>query len=205
MNGDLMTELSFREFRKKLLIEVARADERHPGDYIDPERLAMEAQLDFKPGWVRKAAQSFDSEGFVKAGFHLGGGHDGGCDMAISAYGLEQVEEWLEEDAVDPIVVTIDRHSEEFRTLVGKLDELIECVRSSNEFAAKEPNDQQQVIAELEAGKRLVKASRVRLAALRTTLGTPLKYLSTKFGDATISTIAKATLKAVASFFGINL
>ncbi len=101
--------------------------------------------------------------------------------------------------------VRIDHNSAEFRDAVSKLAQVIEALRSNNEYAASDPEEHEQRIAELEGGSRLLRAVRIRLAAAVTVLIVPLRWLAIKFADNLINTIITAAIAALCLLLGIHL
>jgi len=76
-------------------------------------------------------------------------------------------------------------------------------VRDNNEYAASDPEDREQRLAELEAGGRLLEALRVNPKALWAILASALGYLALKFAGATIGGLANAALAALRSLLGL--
>jgi hypothetical protein len=62
---------------------------------------------------------------------------------------------------------------------LDKIDELVAAVEATNDFPG-DPEFKEQVIAELSAGRRLLEAARVRVTAIRETLGAPIKWYPRK-------------------------
>jgi hypothetical protein len=96
--------------------------------------------------------------------------------------------------------VELDHGAPEYQRATSALGAVTEAVRQSNDYASSEPEDREQRLAELEAGNRLLKAGRVRLAALVAVLLPALMYLANKFVDAAIG---EAAAEAVAALKGL--
>ncbi|WP_439356756.1 hypothetical protein [Bradyrhizobium sp. DASA03007] len=61
-------------------------------------------------------------------------------------------------------VVSLSHNSPEQQQALEKLDELVAAVKETNDFPG-EPEEREQIVAELSAGRRLLEAARVRVAA----------------------------------------
>ena len=145
----------------------------------------------------------------------MGGGPDGGMQLTVTGPGWEAAEqlEGAAEAAVDPQdevpasdrVVRLDHNSAEYVETVGKLEGAITTIQGSNAYAAEDPDDHGQRLAELESGKRLLLAARVRVESIRVVLVPALRWLAEKFADNAAGMIITAALTAILAFFGIPL
>ena len=99
----------------------------------------------------------------------------------------------------------IDHNSADFRDALSKLGQVIDALRSNNEYAASDPEEHEQRIAELEGGSRLLQAVRIRLAAAVTVLIVPLRWLAIKFADNLINALITAAIGALLLLLGIHL
>ncbi|UQR67315.1 hypothetical protein LRP30_19525 [Bradyrhizobium sp. C-145] len=86
-------------------------------------------------------------------------------------------------------VVSLSHNSPEQQQALEKLDELVAAVKETNDFPG-EPEEREQIVAELSAGRRLLEAARVRVAAVRETLAPTLKWIGEKAGGAVIGKLA---------------
>ncbi|UWU87919.1 hypothetical protein N2605_16205 [Bradyrhizobium yuanmingense] len=86
-------------------------------------------------------------------------------------------------------VVSLGHYSPEQQQALEKLDQLVVALKETNDFPG-EPEEKEQVVAELSAGRRLLEAARVRVAAVRETLAPALKWISEKAGGAVIGKLA---------------
>lgn len=91
-------------------------------------------------------------------------------------------------------VVSLGHNSPEQSRALEKIDEIVAAVQESNDFPGDE-EAKQQIIAELSAGRRLLEASRVRVAALASTLAPPLKWLIEKAASSVVGRIATAAFE----------
>ena len=87
-------------------------------------------------------------------------------------------------------VVTLGDNSPEQQQAIEKIDELIHAVEQSNDFPG-DPELKEQVVAELSAGRKLLEAAKVGVAAVRETLGPPLKWIMEKSAGAAIGIMAR--------------
>ncbi len=87
-------------------------------------------------------------------------------------------------------VVTVNDNSPGYRETVDALEKLEQSLIEVNDYPNTE--DKEQRIAEISAGRRLLRSTRVRIGALVAVLGPPLTYLATKFADQAIGQIAKS-------------
>lgn len=85
--------------------------------------------------------------------------------------------------------VTLGHNSQEQKEALAKLDDLIAEVRATNDFSG-DPEEKEQLIAELSAGRRLLEAAKVRVSAARAALQPSLKWILEKAGGAVIGKIA---------------
>jgi len=98
-------------------------------------------------------------------------------------------------------VVTINDNSPEYRRVAEKIGELSEAIRGSNEFESAEGKEQQ--LAEVEAGGRLLRARRVRLAAITAFLIPALLWLSEQFAGGVIGELASELITALKALLGL--
>lgn len=99
--------------------------------------------------------------------------------------------------------VTLEHNSPEYIRAVEALDAVIREVRGSNEYGDLDPDDQEQKIAELEAGKRLFQALRVRPRAIVTVVGTALLTIGVIFTTGVISAAASTAWEAIKIAIGL--
>ena len=68
----------FTVFKDKLLVALAKEEEKESGEhFFDLKVVADQNDLQYKEGWVRKAAFNFRDSGYLIAAFTMGGGTDG--------------------------------------------------------------------------------------------------------------------------------
>ena len=99
-------------------------------------------------------------------------------------------------------VVGLDHNRPEYVEAVATLDTLIVVVRDSNSYREADEADQERRLAELEAGKTLLKSRWVSKDTVKAAVWGTLAYLVSKFADAPIAeaaTTAWAALKRLLS------
>ncbi|MCK5428163.1 MAG: hypothetical protein KAI94_01760 [Anaerolineales bacterium] len=74
--------------------------------------------------------------------------------------------------------VTIDHNSTAYIEAAEAVDAVIEAVRGDNEYGDRDPEDKEQRLAELTAGKKLIEAARASISAVDAVLIKTLAYLS---------------------------
>jgi hypothetical protein len=120
-------------------------------------------------------------------------------DFDISRPQLDQPEAQI--PAADRIV-SLNDNSEVRDELLGRLDELVSLVHGDNDEDQKLP-ERERVIAELRAGKELLKAPTVRVKAIWAVLGTALAWLSAEFAGGLIGELAGLLFEALKPLLGI--
>jgi len=88
-------------------------------------------------------------------------------------------------------VVSLGHNSPEQEAALEKIDEVIAALQGANDFPGDE-EAKEQIIAELSAGRRILEASKVRVAALSTMLAPPLQWLMEKAAGSMIGKAASA-------------
>lgn len=199
--------MRFSDYRDRLLVVLASAAERKPDGFIDAEQTAYDANLLAQKGFLREAVRDLEHHGYIRALHTLGGSH-----VQLTGRGWDEAERLKQDLQVSDAdvpgsdrYVTVDHNSREYAEATEALDKTLEAVRGNNAFAEHEAEDYEQRIAEIESGKRLLKAARVRLEAIIAVLAKALRYISTKFGDATMGALAAAALAALAKLLGVPL
>jgi hypothetical protein len=84
--------------------------------------------------------------------------------------------------------VTLDHNSQSYQEAVEAVDRLEELVRQTNDY--DDPDDKEQKLAELDAGRRLLKPIRVRVRAVAQVLAGAIRSLTLKFGMGLINQAA---------------
>lgn len=100
-------------------------------------------------------------------------------------------------------VVPLNHNSAEYQNATEALDELIELVRSDNEYGSRAPEEKEQLVASLTAGRRLLNGVTVRLSAAYAILLPPLRYVADNFGKGVITAAGTLALAAIVKLLGI--
>ena len=82
----------------------------------------------------------------------------------------------------------MDHNRQSYREAVEAVDRLEELISKTNDY--DDPDDKEQKITELAAGRTLLKAIRVRVRAVGQVLAAPIKSLTTRFGTGLINQAA---------------
>ncbi len=108
--------------------------------------------------------------------------------------GLKAASTILKEIPASDRIVTLGHNSPEQIETLEKIDKLIELVTETNEFPGS-PEDKEQTIAELSAGRKLLEAAKVRVAAIKEVLQPKLAWLAEKTAGAMIGSLAGKLLE----------
>jgi hypothetical protein len=221
-------KLTYSQFWKYLLIALARVEAAEGPQYRDLGEVAKNAELKYQPGWVRKAANQFDDNGWIRSAFTLGGGEDGGLDAILTGQGLEAAEEFASElgssatktnstdsrtgyfsgaptesvPASDRLVA-LDDNSAPYKETMGALETVENLISSNNAYKAEFPEDQERRLTELAAGKQLLRAKQANPHTVKVILGGVLIYLASKFADEPIGDAAKFAWSLLKSLIGL--
>lgn len=84
--------------------------------------------------------------------------------------------------------VRLDHNSQSYQDAIEAVDRLEELVRQANDY--DDPEDKDEKLAELSAGRRLLQAVRVRVAAVAHVLASPVRALTTRFATGLINQAA---------------
>jgi len=85
-------------------------------------------------------------------------------------------------------IVRIDHNSQSYNAAIEAVDRLEELIRQANDYEDLE--DKEQRLAEISAGRRLLQAVRVRVAAAAQALAAPIRSLLARFGTGLINQAA---------------
>jgi hypothetical protein len=86
-------------------------------------------------------------------------------------------------------IVSIGHNSPEQTQALEKIDELVEAVRQANDLPLA-PEEKEELVAELSAGRKLLEATKIRVTAVRATLEPALRWILEKAGGAVIGKMA---------------
>jgi predicted DNA repair protein MutK len=100
-------------------------------------------------------------------------------------------------------MVTLDHNSMEYKDAVRGVDAVIEAVSADNQFGANAPEEKEALLATLKAGRQLLNAVQVRVAAVASILLPALRYVADHFTKGAITTLGAAAAAAVAKLLGL--
>jgi len=197
---------SFTTFRDDLLLALAdSAGGMQRG--LDPQRIAGKKGLTYTAGWVRKAVETMERHGWVKAKYSMRGGDpDVGIVVVLDGSALEEADRLIADRQAIPAAdrtVTINHNEPVYEEVLYGFKQTIEAIKGKNEYGASEPEDRGQRIAELEAGQHLLKAPRVRVEPFVQLVMSALRYLAKKFADNAVGILAAALMAALVKLLGL--
>jgi protein-tyrosine-phosphatase len=96
--------------------------------------------------------------------------------------------------------VKLDHNSAAYHEAIKSLEDLEKTLHEANDYP--DPEDKDQRIAEISAAQRLLKAIRVRVAAVVELVGAGLRYLASHFIGTAIDTASHKVIEALTNLFG---
>ena len=102
-------------------------------------------------------------------------------------------------------IVKINHNSPEFKQALQDIDALEETVRTNNTISINQFEEQDALLAELQAIKKIIKSNYVRTPTLEILATGTLIYLAEKFADEPIKVMAKALWKLLSTLFGFGV
>lgn len=112
-------------------------------------------------------------------------------------------EELSEEVPAADRIVRLDDNSALRDEIVAKVDELQGAVRGENDEEGKLGEERGRILAELDAGRDLLKAPTVRLRAVLAVLGVALTFIATEFAGGIIGELAVELLEKLKPLLGL--
>lgn len=100
--------------------------------------------------------------------------------------------------------VELDHNQPDYVEAVASLEALIVVVRESNSYREADETDQERRLAELEAGRTLLKSRWVSKDTVKAALWGTLAYLASKFADAPIGEAAATAWAALKRLLGLG-
>jgi hypothetical protein len=97
--------------------------------------------------------------------------------------------------------VTLDHNTPDYAETVHSLEKVEHAIQEANDY--DDPDDKEQRIAELSAGRRLLQATRARADALIALLYRGLLYLAKRFAEVAIGAAATAALALLGKLTGL--
>jgi hypothetical protein len=98
-------------------------------------------------------------------------------------------------------IVALDHNSEAYIQTTEGLDKLVEVLEQVNDYP--DADDKEQKLAEISAGRRLLRAVKVRYAVIAAILGPPLAWLSEKFAGGLVGQVAGTVWQALKGLIGL--
>lgn len=205
--------MRYDEFEESLFLALGRVG-KQAGDFsLDPDEIAERSELKYRASWLPEAVRALERKGYLSVKEH-----GGFFEVHLTGPGWDMYHDTVDEDEpsyeiastkeaapASDRIVRLDHNSAAYLDADAKLSEAVQAVRSNNEYAATDPEDYEQRIAELESGQRLIRAVRVRVEAVLTVLMKPLKWLLEKLGEGLIGSLIGKAITAIAALFGISL
>lgn len=203
----------FTKFRDDLIVALYHKSNEQGLDLYHLKELADEEHIPFREGWIFEFCNFLDEHGYALVRKVMGG--DEHQAAQLNASGFEYVEELIAEseqhtppDTFNFVpgsdrYVEIDHNSQEYKEAVDALDGVIENVRNDNEYGSEAPEEREQIITALQAGRNFLNATKVRISAAIAIILPPLQYLADNFGKGAIAAAAAIAVGAVAKLLGI--
>jgi hypothetical protein len=219
-----MKEMSFADFKKTLLACIYKELDNTGFDRnIELSKLVERIGLSFRRGWLRKATETFESSGWAKVYWTLGGGADGGMHVSLTGSGIEQAEQYYEEgweqfeksssDAVlaaslETLVPASDRivtlsDNANAKTLRRTLDELTPQIEANNEIGEEDVIEFERRFSEFRAGNLLLKSATASAGVLATVLMAALRWLLQKLAETALAPLLISAIAALAALLGL--
>lgn len=186
---------TFEEFRDALLVKLVEREESEGPILFDPKETADLAKLQYRDGWVRKAANWFDNQEYTTTSAAMGGGPDGNLDVGILADGLEYADE-IRSRGRSPSVqpsklpiqvsgapasdryVELDHNAQPYKDAVAALDSAISSVAGDNGYGDRDPEDKAYRLQILGFGRKLLDGARIAVNDVKSLLIGTLEYLA---------------------------
>jgi hypothetical protein len=102
-------------------------------------------------------------------------------------------------------LVSLDHNSTAYRQAMDSLEQVADAVARSNEIGAGEPETRQRVIAELDAGRRLLKATQVRAQLAWAALYPALRWAASQTAGTIIGVAITAAIALLAALMGMTV
>lgn len=213
--------INFTQFRDQLLIALAKEEERESGvDFFDLVFVADKHKLQYKDGWVSKAAVGFKDFGYIQDSFSHGSEESSGWEARLTGHGLAAVEaleapeaapnlteSLFDHDGIDDIAadgvdgaddswepLKIDRRSQEYEQAVEVIEEALGVIEGNNGYATSVPEERGQIVWSIKEGLRAIKENLPSYAQVQSMVVQPLRFVSKKFAETAMGEIAKKAL-----------
>jgi len=173
----------------------------------DPEELTLVDMVSISPTGIRFVENQLSKKesylSFLKRGIFVEAPEKLG--EPVKAYiDLQVIETDSNNNApASDRMVSINHNSAEYQQTETALTELMDKIRSNNEFNEREPNQRNQVLAELRAAQELIKADQVSTRKVDALVTGTFIYLIEKFADAPIGELASSTWALLKALIGL--
>lgn len=102
-------------------------------------------------------------------------------------------------------IVTLDHNARPYVQAVNGLDQVMDDLQRSNEIGADDPSTRERIVAELDAGRRLLKASQVRAQAVWAVVYPALRWLADNTASTTLGVAVTAVIVLLAKLLGFDI
>jgi hypothetical protein len=186
--------------------------------------------LSYREGWLRQAIKSLEEYGYIKAMYFMAADEDLGMRVQLTGSGIEYAEELCNERGSDlyeeieeqnvlsktiagPVelqvpasdrVVKINHNAPEYQKIVAGIETVTAAAKKNNSLKSAYPEDFEQRIAELEAGKRLIDAPQANAQLVYSSLTKALKWILEKIVDNVVAATITPLLLLIAAYFGFG-
>ncbi len=222
--------MSFKAFKEDLLVALAIVAEAKATEQFEAIEITRQRDITYRDGWLRQAVKLLEDNGDIRVTRYLGGGEDLGMKISLTGPGIEHAEEIcgerasnlyeeIEENKIqanptsDPTsldipasdrVVKIDHNLPEYREIVEKIDSVTFTAKTNNLLKSDYPEESEQRVAELEAGRRLLDAPQANPRLIKELLINALKWFAEKIADGVVSTMIATLMLIIAKFLGFG-
>ena len=184
-----------------------------PWDKDRTERLGQQLAL-FKHFTTREFAWSDFSQNFMWAGSRFDDNISKINSDLFAPFARELLKD-IERNAATAAaasdvpaadrIVTLDHNSRGYTETVDSLSQVLDVVQRSNEIGAEEPDTRERVVAELDAGKRLLKATQVRAQAVWLVVYPALRWIASQTVGTIVGVAITAAIVLLAALLGITV
>lgn len=219
--------ISYREFRDELLLSIAIMTQGETNKFVNPEDASRRIRETYSPSWQMSAVKDLRDDGYLTGKTFISGGgsyallgagleraEEIANEQATDLYDLiEEADAASLPDGLDnrfgehgntwegseTDVIKIDHLSPDFRSLDRALRDHIEIFRGNNELLADSPEARRH-LAELEAGKALLKADEADRSLVKKLLLPALTWFVRMARDETTKALIKKLIDDVSKW-----
>jgi hypothetical protein len=190
---------AYSDFKDALLIALVAEADRTSHGQADANAIGAQIPLEHKEQWVRDAVDTFERQDYVRNVLRALGGT---LIVGVTGEAREEVERLQQampsQPTSDPddIIVTLDHSAEGYGKTQTAIEKLSTALAETNALPVPTAVHE-RLIAEINAGKALLKSPEIRLDAIEAVLVKTLRYIADKFADQIVGVIAGAALAAL--------